>query len=610
MSVRSAFCVALLAPLLWAAPASAARRDLLLVVNRQAAADGAAVADAFRRARDIGDDFIVTIDVPPGETVSRQDYLARVERPVAAWLQRHAAHDEITYIVLTRGVPLRVAADAATRVPLGSVDSNLALLYRKLTGAVVGPGPLPNPAFVEAPSAAGTWPAFDRAALDVFIVTRLDAFTTAEAVALATRCGPAPAAPRVVLDGRTAGESPEHRWFPLAAARLRAAGGGTTIVDVDQTAGLVTGGAPAIAYVAWGAADPAQRFRTPSVPLAPGAVGASLSSSDVRTFKEPPLAWQPGAWTQQDRRFEGTADWLAGDLVRAGITGWGGAVADPYVDGVVRPHVLVPAYLSGLSLGEAYLRATKYVGWRTVILGDPLCRPCGREAAPVTFARHESSGLTRPFFDRLLVQARRQAAPGTTVDSLEVLVSAQARMAQGDRPAGVALMRAWLADHPADLPVRQLMALSLDPVTERDEAIASYRAVLALQPADLVASNNLAYALATDPAGRAEALTLARRVYDQTRGEPTVADTYGWVLYQTGDVAEAARVLREAVRRAPGLVEAQIHLALVLLKSNERVEARQAWEAAQKVAPDVASRPEAAPLVEAFGTGAAGPVPR
>jgi uncharacterized protein (TIGR03790 family) len=579
--------------------AAAPRRDVLVVVNRQAP-DGQAVADAYRAVRDIPESHQLLIDVAAQETIRRDQYLTAVERPIADWLQRQAAQDEITHIVLVRGVPLRVQPDAGTRMPLAAVDSSLALLYRKLTGAGVGAGPVPNPLFLEQVPAAG-WPGFDRSRHDIYLVTRLDGFTAADATALAKRCGPSPATtPRVVLDGRPAATGPEHQWFTLAAERLRGAVPNVQ-VDLDQTASAVRDVDGVVGYFSWGAADPVNRERTLPVAFAPGAVGASLSSSDVRTFKEPPTGWKPGSWRDRRQFFEGTAEWLAGDLVRAGITGWAGAVADPYVDGVVRPQVLLPAYLAGRSLGESYYLATKYLGWRTVVLGDPLCRPFGQETEAPPLTRDERSGLTRPFLDRVMEQARRTAPPGTA-GSLEVRVAARARLAQGDRARALTLLREWGAAHPEDLLTQQMLSLTLDPSTEREEAIAAYRAVLAQRPNDPVVANNLAFALATSPEHRAEALDLARRAYEQTRGEPTIADTYGWVLYHAGDLEQAERVLLEAVRRDPSLADARLHLALVHLGRGDLQRAREQWQGALERDASIAGRPEAAALVKSFGT--------
>ena len=607
MRVRPVLVSLVLLLLAGSSVAAAARRDVLVVVNRQVP-DGQRLADAYRAARDIPESHQVLIDVAPQETMRRDQYLAAVERPVADWLQRQAAQDEIIYIVLMQGVPLRVQADPSTRMPLASVDSSLTLLYRKLTGAGVGPGPLVNPLFVEDAPEAG-WPAFDRSRHDIYLVTRLDGFTAADATALAARCTPGPdSTMRVVLDGRPGGTGPEHMWFATAAERIRSAAPKVQ-VDLDQTASVIRDVSGVIGYFSWGAADPANRERVLPLTFAPGAVGASLSSSDVRTFKQPPETWKPGSWQDRVRFFEGSAEWLAGDLVRAGITGWAGAVADPYVDGVVRPQVLVPAYLAGRSLGEAYYLATKYLGWRNVVLGDPLCRPFGTAPEAQSFTRDERSGLTRPFLDRSMEQARRTGSPGS-VASLEVRLAARARLAQGDRARALSLLREWGAAHPEDVATQQLLSLTLDPVTEREEAIAAYRAVLAQRPGDAIASNNLAFALAASPEHRAEALDLARRAYEQTRGDPTVADTYGWVLYHAGDLEQAERVLVEAVRRAPTLADARLHLALVHVARGDLTRAREQWQEAVTRDRSLADRPDAAPLVKAFGVPPAPQAPK
>lgn len=599
-SIRCAVLVLGLLSAGQAAPAHAARRDVLLVVNSQVA-DGTVVAEAYRAARDIPASHVVTIDIAPGEVITRSAYLARVEGPIAAWIHRETAHDEIVHIVLMRGVPLKVVPDAGTRTPLVSVDSTLTLLYRKMLGGVVGPGPVPNPYFTAGATGNG-WPAFDRQVHDTYLVSRLDGFTVTDAVALAGRCVASPPAGvrTVVLDGVPPGATPEHGWFTQAADRLRAMQAREVLVELDQTVQRVRDRDRVIGFYGWGATDAAQRERVLPLSLAPGAIGGSLSATDARTLKTPPSGWLPGAWRQSDRLFEGTADTLAGDMVRAGMTGWGGAVADPLVDGLVRPQILFPAYVSGRSLAESYALATRQIGWRSVVFGDPLCRPLGPEPSPVTYTRDATSGLTRPFLDRSLAMAAR-IAPRVSPESLSVQVAARARLQRGDRAGGIDLLRAHVATHPADVAALQALALLIDSSKDRDQAIQIYRALLSARPGDLVASNNLAYALAGDPTHHDEALELARRAYEQTRGEPTVADTYGWVLYQIGDTLQATRVLQEAVRRGPALAELRLHLALALLKGGRTADAGAAWTEARRLDASLADHAEAAPLRGAFG---------
>ncbi len=264
---------------------------------------------------------------------------------------------------------------------------------------------------------------------------------------MAGRCTALPPGDRtVILDGVPPGATPEHGWFTQAAERLRALADRGVTVELDQTRERVRDRSAVIGFYGWGASDASQRERTLPLVLLPGAIGASLSASDARTLKEPPATWAPGAWRQPDRVFEGTADTLAADMVRAGFTGWGGAVADPLVEGLVRPHILFPAYVSGRSLAEAYALATRHIGWRAVVFGDPLCRPFGSEPDPVTFTRDERSGLTRPFLDRTLALAAR-SAPRATPESIEVQVAARARIQRGDRDKGLSLLRDHLAAH-------------------------------------------------------------------------------------------------------------------------------------------------------------------
>lgn len=586
--------------------AAASRTDVLLVVNTRSP-EGARVADAYRTHRDIPDTHVVSIDVAVGDQVGRNDYLDRIEQPLIAWFHRRAAHDDITYIVLTSGVPLRVLGTLGRDGSLASVDSELALLYRRMTGELAGPTSWVTNPYARLETAEDGWPAFDRTRLDIYLVTRLDGFTGDDAVALAGRCtAPAPPDARFVLDDRAPGASTEHVWFRDAAAQLTAMLGAEAVV-LDQALAVVRGERQVMGYYSWGSADPGRRQRRTDLEFAPGAIGSSLSSSDVRTFVAPPETWMPGSWQQQDRFYRNSPEWLAGDLVKDGITGWAGYVADPYIDGAVRPHVLFPAYAAGRTLGEAFYLATPFLSWRTVVLGDPLCQPFGMATPPaLPLPRDERSGLTKPFLDRVLTHLSRSGG-STSAESAAMRVAARARLNQGDRSRAIAILDELLAKEPKDLAAWQMKAVLVDQRTDRDAAIATYEAVLVLSPGDVVASNNLAFALAEDPARRAKALELARSAFERSRGDATVADTYGWVLYRNGDAAQAVRVLRDAVARRPRLVDAQVHLALALLATGDVAGARDRWQKALTLDAAAASRPDAEPLIISFGRSVSKP---
>src|SRR4030095_3633917 len=114
---------------------------------------------------------------------------------------------------------------------------------------------------------------------------------------------------------------------------------------------------------------------------APGAIAGTFAGADARTFQPPPQAWVPmkdpsnrATW------FGGSPQSLVGDLIREGVTGVAGNVAEPFLQGGVRPNLLFPAYLAGFNLAEAFYLSTPYLSWETVIVGDPLCQPFMQKA--------------------------------------------------------------------------------------------------------------------------------------------------------------------------------------------------------------------------------------
>jgi tetratricopeptide (TPR) repeat protein len=96
-----------------------------------------------------------------------------------------------------------------------------------------------------------------------------------------------------------------------------------------------------------------------------------------------------------------------------------------------------------------------------------------------------------------------------------------------------------------------------------DKAIDRYRKVLAINPNEAIALNNLAYALAVRKGQAAEALGYAERAHTVTRGNPTVADTQAWVQHLLGRDREAAQLLAGAVRALPANAEVRLHAAVV-----------------------------------------------
>jgi hypothetical protein len=57
-----------------------------------------------------------------------------------------------------------------------------------------------------------------------------------------------------------------------------------------------------------------------------------------------------------------------------GVAGAAGHVAEPVLNAVPRPQILLRRYAQGLPAGEAFYRSIPYLGWMNVYIGDPLMR--------------------------------------------------------------------------------------------------------------------------------------------------------------------------------------------------------------------------------------------
>jgi Tfp pilus assembly protein PilF len=274
----------------------------------------------------------------------------------------------------------------------------------------------------------------------------------------------------------------------------------------------------------------------------------------------------------QARWFEGSGDALVGDLIRDGVTGVSGQVGEAYVLGAVRPEILFPAYLAGFNLAEAFYLALPTLSWQTVVVGDPLCAPFGRKALArdqLEEATEVVTGLPGLFAKRrvaAVVAANREipAAAGPLVVRSETL------LARGD---SVGVRRALdeavkLAPRAAGLMVT--LAQLEEQAGEDDAAIPRYRRVLELQPANVVALNNLAFALAVRHNAPAEALALARQAVTFAPRSASVLDTLAWVEHLNGNNDVAANLFGQAVQLGPGQAGIRLHAAVVYAAIGKR----------------------------------------
>jgi uncharacterized protein (TIGR03790 family) len=551
---------------LGAAPASAQTAENVALVINEASADSQRIAEHYIRARGIPPSNVVRIKTTTQDSVDRATFEKSIAAPIADALRRQAVHDRILYIVVTKGIPLRVEGSDGLDGTVASVDSEITLLYRRMTGANVPPrGRVPNPYYLGTrPLAEAT--RFTHRTHDIYLVSRLDAFTVEEALALIDRAQTPTTNGRIVLDQR----SGIHRdqsgdvWLSEAARRLAALGFDDRVV-FEQTTRPARKIESVLGYYSWGSNDDQNRTRRFEMQFVPGAIAATFVSSDARTFQNPPDAWSPSDTWNRSGSFAGTPQSLVGDLLREGATGVAGHVAEPYLQSTVRPEILFPAYLSGFNLVEAFYLAIPHLSWQTVVVGDPLCAPFRQHAltrAEIEDPLDKATELPALFSARRVEQLR--AAQKTAPPAFPSLIArAESRLARDDVAGGIQALEEATSLAPAIVGPQLLLSSLYANTGQRQQANDRLRIVIQHDPTNVMALNDLAYSLAVHEKAVAEALPLARRAAARAPTNAAVLDTLGWLEHLAGNNTEAATLLSDAVRRAPEHAEIHVHLGIV-----------------------------------------------
>ena len=135
------------------------------------------------------------------------------------------------------------------------------------------------------------------------------------------------------------------------------------------------------------------------------------------------------------------------------------------------------------------------------------------------------------------------------------------------------------------------LATIYDEASDYAKASDRYRTVLALEPQNAIALNNLAYLLAVHMKQPKEALPLAERAYTLTKS-PVIADTLGWIHHLLGDNLAALPLVDRAVAAIRDNVDILVHAAIVHGALDDLTRAKAELDAAEKLDPKVKERPD------------------
>jgi uncharacterized protein (TIGR03790 family) len=387
-----------------------AEADRVVVVQNANSPISKAIAADYMRQRGVHN--LVTVRCADGavdplfETIDLRTYQKLIEAPLRSFLARH---DEIDFIVLTKGVPIRLRrAGPSDAVEWFSLDSHLAALdYDKVPGAI--PVEIQDPAYrsvwidsFHSDFKAQAWAnrfwnspeRFSHAKFGGYLVTRLDGYSVADAEALTARSlqaehaadeGRIPTgtillnvAPKmgftdkakqpysILSEGRTGAGTVritsekahlgDFNSDMLLAAELLEAH--HIPVELEQSGRFAGDRAGLMGYFSWGSNDPSFDAKAYlSLRFAPGALCDTAVSFSARTF----LPTEGGQS-------------LIVDLIAQGITGAKGYSDEPLVQAIAFPSIVLDRYTRGWTLAESLYAGSALVGWEDIVVGDPLAR--------------------------------------------------------------------------------------------------------------------------------------------------------------------------------------------------------------------------------------------
>ncbi|TMP89077.1 MAG: tetratricopeptide repeat protein, partial [Verrucomicrobia bacterium] len=160
-------------------------------------------------------------------------------------------------------------------------------------------------------------------------------------------------------------------------------------------------------------------------------------------------------------------------------------------------------------------------------------------------------------------------------------------------PEALKELETVLAKNPQYSPALLTSGIIYERMGDFAKARDSYEKVLALNPNFAPALNNLAYIYSEKLTNLDRAAELARKAHELAQAEPSVQDTFGWVLYRQGKYQEAAELLEQSASKSPDKGEIQFHLGMANYMMGRLDEARAALQKAVSVPGDFPGKDEA-----------------
>ena len=165
-------------------------------------------------------------------------------------------------------------------------------------------------------------------------------------------------------------------------------------------------------------------------------------------------------------------------------------------------------------------------------------------------------------------------------------------------PEAIAYFESAIKLRPADISSWTMLGVLNQQRGDFRKAEESYMKALDIGPNAGVAANNLAWLYADHLNDMDKALELARRAKVALPNVANVSDTLGWIYTKRRLDEMAVPLLLEAVKSEPKHAEYHYHLAVALMHSGKKAEARQEMASAAKLDNGLRTRSEAREILQ------------
>ncbi len=130
-----------------------------------------------------------------------------------------------------------------------------------------------------------------------------------------------------------------------------------------------------------------------------------------------------------------------------------------------------------------------------------------------------------------------------------------------------------IKQHPDKARSLQLLLADVESKHSPDRAIEQYEKIVAREPNNVIALNNLAW-VHMDKNEYSTACQYSKRAFDLANGHPQISDTHGYCLLKNGDIKTAVSILEKAYQAISTYPEIALHYAESLIADGQIQQAK------------------------------------